>query len=284
MALRVDKTVKAFGGTVYKLSHDSHAVGTSMRVNVFLPSRPDNAPVLFYLAGLTCTPDTGLEKGGFLPHAESAQLAIVFPDTSPRTSEEQTVPLEHDDWDLGSGAGFYIDALREPWNTHYRMESYVMEELPRLLRAQFGQLNWSRRGVFGHSMGGHGALTLFLKHPGVFQSVSAFAPIANPTRCAWGQKAFQNYLGSVDEGRRHDATELVRGLGERAPAVTALIDVGSADQFNKDGQLLVDHLAEAAEGTPFEVTAHIREGYDHSYFFVSTFAKNHIAFHAAQLR
>lgn len=283
MAVTVDKTVKAFNGSVYKLKHESECLGTPMTLSVFLPSSYSNSPVLFYLAGLTCTGDNGLEKGGFLAEAEKHKIAIVFPDTSPRSINP--LPIETESWDLGTGAGFYINATNDPWKQHYQMETYITKELPELLMHTdlFKDLNWSCKSLFGHSMGGHGALTLFLKYPQMYTSVSAFAPICNPTECLWGKKAFTNYLGSVEAGKPHDATELVKKLGSNAPNAVAKIDVGSADGFLHDGQLLPQNLVAAAESTPFKIELNYREGYDHSYFFVSTFAAEHIQFHAEAL-
>jgi len=283
--MQVTKQIKSFGGDIHKLSHESAVLKTPMNLNVFLPPQPERAPVLFYLAGLTCTGDNGLEKGGFLGAAAKHNIALVFPDTSPRTKTElvgATGAREHENWDFGSGAGFYVDATAAPWSEHYRMESYVVDELPKLLAAQYPSLDFSRVSLFGHSMGGHGALTLFLRHPGKYQSVSAFAPVSHPTNCPWGHKAFTNYLGSVEAGKAHDASLLLRAavaegrLNASSPKI--LVDQGLADQFYKDGQL----QGESLESPCSEVRMH--EGYDHSYFFISTFGAEHVEHHAKYLK
>lgn len=277
--MNVDKTIHAFGGRILKLSHESTAVKTTMKLNVFLPPRPQGAPVLFFLAGLTCTGDNALEKGCFLGPAAEHNIALVFPDTSPRTASElksQTVS-EHQDWDFGSGAGFYLNATEKPWAENYRMDSYVHEELTQVLSGQFSELNWQKKSVMGHSMGGFGALSMYLNHYGSFLSVSAFAPISHPTECPWGQKAFTNYLGSTEAGKKIDPTEVVKG---KAFEGDVLIDVGLADDFYKAGQLLPEDFAKAAEGSGLKVNLRKHEGYDHSYFFVSTFARDHIEHHA----
>lgn len=282
MVFTTDAVIKSGAGFVHKLSHDSKCLGTRMKLNVYVPLRK-SCPVLFYLGGLTCTGDNGIEKGGFLHKASELGLAMVFPDTSPRTTEGNTIKGEHDSYDLGSGAGFYINATAEPWSSHYQMETYIVEELPRLLSEQFPQFNWDSKGITGHSMGGHGALTLFLKYPNKFKSVSAFAPICNPTQCPWGQKAFTNYLGSVSAGEAHDATCILKRLGKDAPAATILIDVGTGDNFYKQGQLLPEHFKDAAAGTPVTVDLRFQEDYDHSYYFIQDFSENHLEFHGKKL-
>lgn len=280
--MNTEKLITSFGGKIHKLVHESKAVGTTMRLNVFLPPKPEKAPVLVYLSGLTCTGDNALEKGAFLGYLAQHNIAMVFPDTSPRTPADASIAGEHDSWDFGSGAGFYINATQEPWSKNYRMESYVIDELLKeLLPEQFPQLDWSRKSISGHSMGGHGALTFFLKYPGEFKSVSAFSPITHPTVVPWGTKAFTNYLGSVEAGKSSDTVELVKKLKDALPKTEVLVDVGKADQFWD--QLRVNDLKEATEGTPMEVNLRVHEGYDHSYFFVSTFAGDHVAHHAKAL-
>ena len=231
-----------------------------MAVNLFLPpqalastaSAP--VPVILYLSGLTCTGDNCAEKGFLQPHAAKHGIAIVYPDTSPRGAG---IAGEDDSWDFGSGAGFYVDATAAPWSVNYRMLSYVARELPDALFAHFPrQLDRSRVSLMGHSMGGHGALTLFLKHPGRYRSVSAFAPIANPVRCPWGQKAFGGYFGAADADawKAHDATELVARwpAAEHGP-FRALVDVGTGDAFYKAGQLLPENFERAAAQAGAEV-------------------------------
>lgn len=280
--MNIDKTIHAFGGRVLKLSHNSTAVKTPMKLTIFLPPKPQGAPVLFYLAGLTCTGDNGLEKGNFLGPAAQHNIALVFPDTSPRTSSElkSSTISEHQDWDFGSGAGFYLDATQNPWNENYRMDTYIHQELVDCLSKQFSELNWRKKSVMGHSMGGFGALSMYLNHYGSFVSVSAFAPISHPTKCLWGQKAFLNYLGSVEAGKKIDPTEVVKSKKFEGDV---LIDVGLADEFYKDGQLLPEDFVQAAEGSGIKVNLRKHEGYDHTYFFVSTFARDHIEHHAKKL-
>jgi S-formylglutathione hydrolase len=248
-------TIATFSGKLYKLSHPSKTTTTDMAVNLFLPPQalsptsPQRVPLLVYLSGLTCSPENCSEKGFLQARASQLGLAILYPDTSPRGLN---LPGETDAWDFGLAAGFYIDATQEPWSKGYNMESYITTELLDTLFSDpvFGAYLDRAKGVAitGHSMGGHGALTLYLKHPGLFKSVSAFAPISNPVNCPWGQKAFKGYLGegNVEEWKKHDATELLR----KVPAgtdVKALVDVGLADGFYKQGQLLPENLEAAAK-------------------------------------
>jgi S-formylglutathione hydrolase len=221
-------TITTFGGTLLKLSHQSSTTGTSMALNLFLPPKqesasPSKSPLLVYLSGLTCSPDNCTEKGFLHAHASKLNLALLWPDTSPRGLE---LPGEHDSWDFGSAASFYIDATQPPWSSHYRMETYLTQELPALVFKAFGdRIDADRVSIAGHSMGGHGALTLHLKNPGMYKSVSAWAPISNPGKCPWGDKAFSGYLGKDrEEWRKHDATELVKGW--KGP-LNCLVDVAS---------------------------------------------------------
>ncbi|KAK3692437.1 Alpha/Beta hydrolase protein [Podospora appendiculata] len=280
-------TFASFGGKLLKLTHASTATGTPMAVNVYLPPAalqptPSKVPVLFYLSGLTCTPDNATEKGFFQHAASKLGLALVFPDTSPRGLN---LPGEKDSWDFGEAASFYIDATAAPFDKNYRMETYITSELPAALfaDAELGSLlDASRVAITGHSMGGHGALTLYLKNPGKYASVSAFAPISNPTRCPWGQKAFAGYLGSEDEGewRKHDATELVKGWTGRD--LKALVDVGTGDKFYQNGQLLPENFEAAVKEAGVEgLELRYQDGYDHSYFFMASFADDHVH-HAAK--
>lgn len=267
-----------FGGTQGFYEHTSRETGTLMRLAVFQPaeaiSRP--LPVLYYLAGLTCTEETATIKAGAQRYAAEAGIILVMPDTSPRGLN---IAGEEDDWDFGTGAGFYLNATEEPWVKSYRMESYVTKELKELIDTEFNS-DPSRTGIFGHSMGGHGALTLALKNPEVYVSVSAFAPIAAPMQCPWGEKAFSGYLGEDrNKWRRYDATELVKDGAKTSPI---LIDQGMADQFLAE-QLKPELFDAACRKAGQDLTLRFHDGYDHSYYFIQTFMADHIAHHAAVL-
>ena len=268
-----------FGGTVGFYAHRSAACDAEMRFAVFVPPQASQGlvPVLYYLAGLTSTEETFMIKGGAQRLAAEHGLILVAPDTSPRNLG---LPGEDDDWDFGSGAGFYLDATAEPWSAHYRMATYVTEDLPAVVAEGFPASGV--RGLFGHSMGGHGALTLALKNPDLYASVSAFAPIGAPIRAPWGEKAFSGYLGP-DRGvwREHDASELVR----RRPfpdGRNILVDQGTADQF-LDEQLYPHVFEEACREAGQPLTLRWHEGYDHGYFFISTFMEDHVRHHAEAL-
>lgn len=281
MSFKTTATIVSFGGKLLKLTHDASTTGCEMALNLYLPpnSEKGKIPVLFYLAGLTCTGDNGAEKGFFQYGASQKGIAVVYPDTSPRGLE---ITGENDSWDFGTGAGFYIDATAEPWSKNYNMESYITSELPKALFSSFPELDSSRVSISGHSMGGHGALTLFLKNPGMYKSVSAFAPISNPSNCPWGEKAFKGYLGEDrEQWKKHDATELLKGWkGE----FEALVDVGTGDNFYKQKQLLPENLVEAAEKSGKKgLKVRYQDGYDHSYFFISTFATDHVNYAAKYL-
>ncbi|KAI1473514.1 putative esterase [Daldinia eschscholtzii] len=283
MAFETKATIANFGGKLLKLQHQSSSTGTPMDVNLFLPPAAvsgSKVPVLIYLSGLTCTPQNCTEKGFFQAHAARKNIALVWPDTSPRGAN---LPGETDSWDFGAGAGFYVDATREPWSKHYRMETYIASELPAALFAAYPDaLDPERVSITGHSMGGHGALTLYLKSPGKYRSVSAFAPIANPSQCPWGEKAFSGYLGSDDREvwKKHDATELVKGWAGKD--IKALIDVGTGDNFYKQGQLLPENFEKAVKEAGVKgLELRYQPDYDHSYFFMSTFAGDHVE-HAAK--
>jgi S-formylglutathione hydrolase len=269
---------RCFGGTIGFYAHASTETGTEMRFGVYLPpqAKTGPVPVLYYLAGLTCNEETFLIKAGAVRLAAEHGLMLVAPDTSPRGLN---LPGEHDSWDFGVAAGFYVDAEAEPWARHYRMYSYVAKELPALIEAQFPARH-DRRGIFGHSMGGHGALVAALKNPGRYQSLSALAPISNPTAVPWGEKAFGHYLGP-DRQRWAvwDASLLIRA----APyADDILVDQGMADKFLHD-QLRPDALEAAAGASGQALTLRRHEGYDHSYWFIQSFVADHIAWHAARL-
>jgi S-formylglutathione hydrolase len=248
-----------------------------MRFAVYLPPGADSGrlPVLYYLAGLTCTEETFMIKAGALPLAAAAGIILVAPDTSPRGVE---LPGDREHWDFGIGAGFYVDATESPWAQHYRMYSYVVDELPAIVEARFPA--GPRRGIFGHSMGGHGALVVALRNPARYHSVSAFAPIANPMAVPWGHKAFGRYLGS-DRARweAYDASALLR----RAPGDRdILVDQGLADQF-LERELHPEALEAAAHASGGRVTVRRHAGYDHSYWFIQTFIADHIAWHRERL-
>lgn len=267
-----------FGGTVGFYSHTSAACNSEMRFAVFVPPQAQQSPtpILYFLSGLTCTEENFTTKAGAQQFAAKYGLMLVAPDTSPRGTG---IPGEDDDWDLGTGAGFYVDATEAPWRSHYRMYSYVTEELPALIAQNFPG-NPQKQGIFGHSMGGHGALICALKNPTHYQSVSAFAPIAAPMQCPWGQKAFSHYLGpNLEDWKAYDASELI--LTTQLP-YPILIDQGMADTFLQT-QLMPDvfEAACAQVGQPL----HLRRqpGYDHSYYFISTFIEDHIRYHAERL-
>jgi len=267
-----------FGGVQGFYRHDSEEIGLPMKFGVFVPPQAKSGPVpvLFYLAGLTCNEETFAIKAGAQRRAAELGLMLVTPDTSPRGTGIEGADAA---WDFGTGAGFYLDATETPWNARWRMGSYVTKELRTVVLQHFAARD-DKVGLFGHSMGGHGALTLALRNPGLYQSVSAFAPIAAPMQCPWGVKAFNGYLGDDRTAwARHDATELVK-TGARAPAL--LIDQGLADKFL--GEQLHPHLFEAAcrsAGQPLTLRRH--EGYDHGYYFISTFMDDHLAHHAKSL-
>lgn len=263
-----------FGGTLGYYRHDATSTKCPMRFTVFTPPKPTGA-ALIWLSGLTCTEENFTVKAGAYRIASELGLTIIAPDTSPRG---EGVPTSKEG-DLGFGAGFYIDATEAPWNTHYHMETYIAKELHALVTDRF-DLNLKRIGIFGHSMGGHGALTLFFKYPKQYRSISAFAPICSPTHSPWGKKVFEHYLGPDSEAwKAHDATELLMSKG--AVETPILIDQGSADPFI---ERLHPHLFEAAcAATGQAVHLRYQEGYDHGYFFIQTFIDEHLIYHAAQL-
>ena len=269
-----------FGGVQRFYRVQSSAIGLPMRFSVYLPphAEGDRLPVLFYLAGLTCTEETFPAKAGAQRTAAREGLILVAPDTSPRGAG---VPGETDAWDFGAGAGFYVDATAEPWAAHYRMYSHILELRERVLAELPADPN--RVGIFGHSMGGHGALMLALRNPGLFRSVSAFAPIAAPTRCPWGRKAFGGYLGPDEAAwRAYDATELVAQSPAPPFPGGILIDQGLADKFLAE-QLYPEAFEHACRdaGQPLELRRH--PGYDHGYYFIASFIDDHLRFHRRNL-
>jgi S-formylglutathione hydrolase len=267
-----------FGGVQGFYQHDSDETGTPMKFGVFVPPQASAGPVpvLFFLAGLTCNEETFAIKAGAQRHAAEHGLMLVTPDTSPRGT---ATPGADAAWDFGTGAGFYLDATEAPWRAHWRMGSYVVHELRRLVLERFAARE-DRIGLFGHSMGGHGALTLALNNPGVYRSVSALAPIAAPMQCPWGVKAFGGYLGDDRSAwARHDATELVRS-GARLPPL--LIDQGLADKFLAE-QLHPELFETACRAAGQPLTLRRHAGYDHGYYFIASFVADHIAHHAGHL-
>ena len=267
----------AFGGWQRFYRHDSAEIRLPMKFALFLP--PEPKALLVFLAGLTCTEETFTMKAGAQQKAAELGLALLMPDTSPRGAQ---VPGEADAWDFGVGAGFYLDATQQPWAKHWQMESYLMRELLPLVQREFS-LPADRTGIFGHSMGGHGALTLALRHPGVFRSLSAFAPICAPMQCPWGVKAFTGYLGEDrDAWPAHDASALMEAQARAPYPRGILIDQGLDDKF------LVEQLHPAAfeeacalAGQPLTLRRH--EGYDHGYYFIASFVDEHLKHHAEQL-
>jgi len=275
------------GGEQRFYRHESQTIGLPMRFSVYLPPQALQAsqananakvPALFYLAGLTCTEETFAIKAGAQRFAAQHGVALVAPDTSPRGAG---IPGESAAWDFGVGAGFYVDATQEPWARHYRMYSYVRDELRETVLNEL-PFDASRLGIFGHSMGGHGALMLALRNPDIYRSVSAFAPIAAPTRCPWGEKAFTGYLGDDREAwKEYDASELVARASSKF-AEGILVDQGLADQFLAE-QLYPDVFEAACRDAGQPLTLRRHAGYDHGYYFISTFIEDHIAHHAKVL-
>ena len=275
--MEVLSTNRSFDGTQGVYRHDSAATGTPMTFAVYVPDHTPGArlPVLWYLSGLTCTHANVMEKGEYRAACAEHGIVFVAPDTSPRGEDVADVP----EYDFGQGAGFYVDATQEPWAKHFRMRSYLEQELPALIAAEF-PVDMDRQGITGHSMGGHGALTISLRNPGRFKSTSAFAPIVSPQNCPWGQKALGGYLGDdMTAWRQYDACALIK-QGARLPDL--LVDQGTADNF-LDEQLKTHLLDEACRKADIPAEIRMQEGYDHSYYFISTFMAEHIAWHAERL-
>ena len=269
-----------FGGVQGFYRHASSEIGLPMRFSVYQPPQATErpVPVLFYLAGLTCTEETFMIKAGAQRFAAQHGIMLVAPDTSPRHSG---IAGADDSWDFGTGAGFYVDATQAPWSAHFRMYSYVLHELRATILNAF-PARADRIGIFGHSMGGHGALVLALRNPEVYCSVSAFAPIAAPTACPWGHKAFSNYLGpNTADWQQYDASALIRAQGASF-AQGILIDQGLNDQFLEQ-QLLPQEFEAACSDAKQALTVRRHAGYDHGYYFISTFIEDHLAFHHATL-
>jgi len=278
VSLTVKSTNRAFGGVQGVYEHASAATGTPMTFSVFVPEHEAGTrlPVLWYLSGLTCTHANVTEKGEYRRACADHGVIFIAPDTSPRGDD---VP-DDEAYDFGKGAGFYVDATEAPWSANFRMRSYIEDELPALIAAEFAAADMTRQGITGHSMGGHGALTIALRNAGRFRSVSAFSPIVSPLHCPWGEKALGGYLGADRaDWRSYDACALI---DDGARVAEILVDQGDADAFLAD-QLKPELLADACHRAGIDLTLRMQPGYDHSYYFISTFMADHIAWHAARL-
>ena len=268
---------KCFGGWHKQYSHNAKTLNCSMRFAIYLPpqaSKENRVPVLYWLSGLTCTDENFMQKAGALRMAAELGIAIVAPDTSPRGDEV----ADDEGYDLGKGAGFYLNATEAPWKKHYQMYDYIVSELPTLIEANFPVL--TKRAIAGHSMGGHGALTIALRNPELYASVSAFSPIVNPMNCPWGEKAFTAYLGNdQSKWRQYDASELML---EATKFVPAFVDQGLSDSFLNE-QLKTEVLEAAARKVSYPLQVRMHEGFDHSYYFISSFIDEHLRFHAKHL-
>ncbi len=278
--MREVESVREFGGYLNRYVHESKLCRCEMTFSVYLPpqAETEKVPTLYWLSGLTCTDDNARSKAGAQRYAAKFGIAIVFPDTSPRGEQVADKP---DRYDLGQGAGFYVNATQQPWSDHYRMYDYVISELPELIEQNL-PLKAGVKSVSGHSMGGHGALICALKNPAAFRSVSAFAPITNPLACGWGQGCFDLYLGSDQSAwKAYDATCLIQG-GARVADI--FIDQGDADEFLDEGQLLPENLQAACDAQGQPCTIRMQPGYDHSYHFIASFIGEHIEYHAKYLK
>ncbi|WP_044833824.1 S-formylglutathione hydrolase [Thalassomonas actiniarum] len=272
---------KVFGGRHVQYRHQANSLACDMRFAIFLPpqaSENHKVPVLYWLSGLTCTDENFMQKAGALRIAAELGMAIVAPDTSPRG---EAVPDDADNsYDFGHGAGFYVDATEEPWSAHYQMYTYIRDELPTLIEQHFPVTG--EKVISGHSMGGHGALVLALRNPGLYRSVTAFSPICNPSTCPWGEKALSNYLGEDKTAwQQYDASILMVKL-EQDQHIPALVTQGGDDEFLEQ-QLKPDTLVAAAKGNDYPLSYELQPGYDHSYYFISSFIEQHLRFHARHL-
>ena len=270
---------QSFGGQQLRCKHQSDVLNCEMTFSIYLPPQAEqgSVPVLYWLSGLTCTDENFVQKAGAQQYAAEHGVAIVCPDTSPRGDD--VADDSEGAYDMGLGAGFYVDATQQPWAQHYQMYSYVVDELPALIHAEF-PIDKQRQAISGHSMGGHGALTIALKHPDRFRSVSAFAPICSPLNCPWGEKALSHYLGDDRlHWAQYDAVELVKQCQTHLPV---LVDQGQADNFLTE-QLKTELLIDAAKKADWAMQIRMQPAYDHSYFFIATFIGEHIAFHARAL-
>lgn len=268
---------KSFGGWHKQYSHYAKTVNCDMKFAIYLPpkaSKENKVPVLYWLSGLTCSDENFMQKAGAMRIAAELGMAIVAPDTSPRGADV----ADDEGYDLGQGAGFYVNATQAPWNRHYHMYDYIVNELPTLIEETFPVSD--KRAIAGHSMGGHGALTIAMLNPERYCSMSAFSPISNPINCPWGQKAFTAYLGNnKDTWREHDASELLKQATNFVPA---RVDQGTADDFLKE-QLKPEMLTAAANTNNYPLELNLQEGYDHSYYFIASFIEEHLRFHAKHL-
>jgi S-formylglutathione hydrolase len=280
MIIKRTESVKEFGGLLNRYTHDSRVLDCEMTFSVYLPpqAKAGNVPAIYWLSGLTCTDDNARTKAGAQRYAAEHGVALIFPDTSPRGGD---VADEPDRYDLGKGAGFYVNSVQAPWAKHYQMYDYIVEELPVLLEANLPLIP-GVKSISGHSMGGHGALICALKNPDNYKSVSAFSPICNPINCGWGKGCFSTYLGDDKATwNAYDATELVAS-GKKVNDI--LIDQGLGDEFYDEKQLLPENFQAACDKAGQSVTIRMQEGYDHSYHFISTFIGEHIAYHAKALK
>ncbi len=279
MTLEKISANKCFGGEQLRFKHRSTALNCEMHFGVYLPPQAESGsvPVLYWLSGLTCTDENFVTKAGAQKYAAQEGMAIIVPDTSPRGEDVPDDPEQA--YDFGLGAGFYVNATQPPWSSHYKMYDYVVEELYALVNQNF-PVDSSRVAISGHSMGGHGALTIALKNPEKYQSVSAFSPIVSPLNCPWGKKAFENYLGgNKEDWAQYDTVELVRSAVQRLPI---LIDQGEADDFFAE-QLKTELLVQASKDAGYPMQIRFQPGYDHSYFFIASFIEDHIHFHAKNI-
>lgn len=277
MPLELVSQAKVCGGLHQQFNHSAETLNCTMRFAIFLPPQANESnkvPVLYWLSGLTCTDENFMQKAGAFKRAAELGIAIVAPDTSPRGEDV----ADDDGYDIGKGAGFYLNATQQPWAAHYQMYDYVVDELPKLIESNFPVS--SIKSISGHSMGGHGALTIGLKNPDTYRAISAFAPIGNPVNCPWGQKAFTSYLGdNQQDWLAYDASELLR---ESSAAINVLVDQGDADTFLAE-QLKPESLIDAANNYEGNFELRMQPGYDHSYYFISSFIDDHLNFHAANL-
>ena len=279
MSLEKVSSSRSFGGEQIRYKHESAVLSCTMHFSVYMPpGATQDSPVLYWLSGLTCSDENFVHKAGAQRIAAELGLVIVTPDTSPRGEGVPDAPDAA--YDLGLGAGFYLNATQEPWRKHYQMYDYIVHELPALLESNLS-LNHSKRAISGHSMGGHGALVVALRNPGRYRSVSAFAPIVAPTQCPWGQKAFTHYLGEDSETwEQYDAALLITASQTTMPM---LVDQGEADQF-LEKELLPQRFMDACKNKGYPVDYRSRPGYDHSYFFIASFIEEHLRFHAKHLQ
>lgn len=277
MPLELVSQAKVCGGLHQQFNHSAETLNCTMRFAIFLPpqaSESNRVPVLYWLSGLTCTDENFMQKACAFKRAAELGIAIVAPDTSPRGDDV----ADDEGYDMGKGAGFYLNATQQPWAAHYQMYDYVVDELPKLIESNFPVS--SIKSISGHSMGGHGALTIGLKNPDTYRAISAFAPIGNPVNCPWGQKAFTSYLGdNQQDWLAYDASELLR---KSSAAINILIDQGDADTFLAE-QLKPEALIDAADSYDGSFELRMQPGYDHSYYFISSFIDDHLNFHAANL-